>query len=94
MKNPFEKEDNSSLIIGMLIGSLAAGAATYLFMTKRGATIRGEVSKQLNTLLKKIKGGESATENVEDHSKDYLHKKHKAPKTDREDLLKHHILAE
>jgi len=36
MKNPFKKEDNSSILIsGLLIGAMFAGALTYLYIRKK-----------------------------------------------------------
>jgi hypothetical protein len=64
----------------------------YLLFTETGTRVRKDLTGHLNRILDALKGKEADTEPEEDHSMDYLHKKHKAPKTDREDLLKHHIL--
>lgn len=36
MKNPFEKEDNTGLIVMIAAGALVASALTYLFLTDSG----------------------------------------------------------
>jgi hypothetical protein len=92
MKNPFDKKYSSGLIAGIALGTVAAGAVAYLLFTETGTRVRKDLTGHLNRILDALKGKEADTEPEEDHSMDYLHKKHKAPKTDREDLLKHHIL--
>lgn len=92
MKNPFEKENHTSLIAGLIIGTAAAGTAAYLIFTGKGASIRQEISSSFDRIRNTLMG---ITEPEPDnHTMAYLHKPHKAPKTDREALLKHHILTE
>jgi len=90
MKNPFEKNDHKALIAGVIFGSVAAGAAAYLFLTKSGAAVRQEITGHFNRVLAAFTGGEQ--EPAEDHSWDYLQHPAKKPKTDREALLKHEII--
>lgn len=93
MNNPFEKKDNTALIISVAIGSIAAGAVTWLFMTERGSVVRDQISAQLDKLSDLFKT--KAVEEVEEeHVPNYAHRKPKAPKTDREALLRNEILHE
>lgn len=39
MKNPFEKETHSGLIVGLVIGSIVAAGLAYLFFTEQGEEI-------------------------------------------------------
>jgi hypothetical protein len=90
MKNPFEKNDHKVLIAGVIIGSVAAGAAAYLFLTRSGAAVREEIVGHFNRVLAAFSGSDD--QSAEDHAKDYLQHPVKKPKTDREALLKHEIL--
>jgi len=92
MKNPFEKNDHKVLIAGIAIGTVAAGAAAYLFLTETGSGIRKQLGGHLTRLKTAFMGGEQPAE--EPHPADYLKKPHKAPKTDREALKRHEILHE
>ena len=92
MKNPFEKNDHKVLIAGIIIGSVAAGAAAYLFLTETGTSVRGQLAGHFNRMRDAFLGNEPEPV-AEDHSTDYLKHKTKAPKTDREKLLKHEILS-
>lgn len=45
MKNPFEKEDNSNVLIAAaLVGAIAAGTITYLYLVKKGAAFRKKMN--------------------------------------------------
>ena len=46
MKNPFEKNDHRTLIAGVAIGAIAAGAVTYLFLSDTGAQLREQLIGQ------------------------------------------------
>lgn len=91
MKNPFEKKDNTVLIASIVIGAVAAAGVTYLLLTETGATVRDQLAKQVDRLRNLITGAE---EQREEPVVDYVNKRPKAPKTDREALLKHEIIAE
>ena len=93
MKNPFEKRDHTALIASVAIGSIAAGAATWLFTTERGAIVREQLAVQFEKLSNLFKST-SLEEVVEEHIPQYTHKRPKAPKTDREALLHNEILHE
>jgi len=80
MKNLFVKHDNTALIASLAIGSVAAGAAAYLFMTERGSNMRQSLMERLGFMR-----NEPISEN--DNHTDYLKKPHKQPKTDRDELM-------
>ena len=93
MKNPLVKQDNSLLFAGIAIGTLAAGAITYVLLSDNASGIRTFVTDQLSSLIDKISGSGKEEEEAEEHSShEYNHPKHKAPKTDREALLKDMII--
>ena len=82
MKNPFKKKDNTLLIAGIAIGAAAASLA-YLFLTESGTAVRQQLA------------GFFESEEDEDEEQDpqaYMHHPGKAPKTDREALLKNELL--
>ncbi|MEO3407590.1 YtxH domain-containing protein [Mucilaginibacter sp. CAU 1740] len=91
MKNPFEKNDHKVLIAGIVIGSLAAGAAAYLFLTETGKEVRGQLSGHFNRLRDTFLGHEPEAATA-DETPSYLQHKNKAPKTDREALKNNEIL--
>jgi gas vesicle protein len=90
MKNPFEKNDHKVLIAGIIIGSVAAGAAAYLFLTETGSSVRQEIAGHFGRIRDAFMGNEP--ELVVDHEPEYLQHPKKKAKTDREALLKHVIL--
>ena len=51
MKNPFEKEDNTDLIVGMAIGAAAGIALGWLFLTDKGAGYRKQVSEKFKEVV-------------------------------------------
>jgi len=83
MKNPFKKHDNTLLIAGIAIGAAAASLA-YLFLTESGSAVRKRVAGLL--------GHEDESDEDAPDPQAYLHHPVKAPKTDREALLKHEVL--
>lgn len=84
MKNPFKKHDNTLLIAGIAIGA-AAASLTYLFLTDSGSAVRKKLAGYL--------GYEQDNENEpQQDPQAYLHHPGKAPKTDRDALLKHDLL--
>jgi len=83
MKNPFKKKDNTLLIAGIAIGAAAASLA-YLFLTESGSAVRQQFAG--------LFGRERDELDEEQDPQAYMHHPGKAPKTDREALLKHEIL--
>lgn len=92
MKNPFIKEKHNGLIAGLIIGSAAAAAVTYLLVTEKGASLRQDLADSFARLHNTVFGGQQAEEAGTEPSHDYLEKPYKAPKTDREALLHNQIL--
>ncbi len=45
MKNPFEKEDHTGLIVGIAVGVAAGIGLGWLFLTDKGAQYRGQISR-------------------------------------------------
>lgn len=46
MKNPFEKEDHTGLIVGIGIGVAAGIGLGWLFLTDKGAQYRRQISRK------------------------------------------------
>ena len=46
MKNPFEKEDHTGLIIGLAIGVTAGIGLGWLYLTDKGAQYRRQISRK------------------------------------------------
>lgn len=90
MKNPFQKEDHTVLIAGLVIGAAAAGTAAYLFLTENGGEIRRTIGDKLLALRKVFMAEPEAHD---EHALDYMHPRMKQPKTDREALLHHEIIS-
>lgn len=90
MKNPFVKQDNSVMVVSIALGSVAAGAAAYLFLTEKGAGIRNQMTDKLGWLGKLFAKNEQANE----HDTSYLEKPRKAPKTNKNELLHHEVINE
>ncbi|WP_448697523.1 hypothetical protein ACFGVR_12625 [Mucilaginibacter sp. AW1-3] len=90
MKNPFVKQNNGAVAISIALGSVAAGAAAYLFLTERGTGIRGQLAEQFGRLSNLF----SKSEPADEHPATYLEKPHKTPKTDRNELLHHKAIQE
>ncbi len=44
MKNPFEKEDHTGLIVGIAVGVTAGIGLGWLFLTDKGAQYRGQLT--------------------------------------------------
>lgn len=82
MKKLFAKHDNTALIASLAIGSVAAGAAAYLFMTEKGSQMR-------QSLMERFGFMRSEPVNDDSHT-DYTKKPHKQPKTDRDELIESH----
>jgi hypothetical protein len=52
MKNLFEKDNTNTVIALSLLGSIAAAAAVYLYLTKSGAAVRGNAKKKVKAKIK------------------------------------------
>lgn len=50
MKNPFAKNENPALAIGIALGTLSAGAAAYLLFTRSGTQARSWIGSRFETL--------------------------------------------
>jgi len=46
MKNPFEKEDHTELIVGIAVGVTAGIGLGWLFLTEKGGQYRGHITKK------------------------------------------------
>lgn len=57
MKNPFVKKDKTLLITAIAVGAVAAGAATYLYLTDSGASFRGNLKKKAKKAAKDVAAG-------------------------------------
>ena len=82
MKNPFKKKNNTLLIAGIAIGAAAASLA-YLFLTESGTVVRQQLAGYF---------GQDESDDEEQDPQAYMRHPGKAPKTDREALLKHELL--
>jgi gas vesicle protein len=51
MKNPFEKEDHTGLIIGLAVGAAAGIGLGWLFLTDKGAQYREQLTKKVKDLV-------------------------------------------
>ena len=83
MKNPFKKKNNTLLIAGIAIGAAAASLA-YLFLTESGTAVRQQLAGYF--------GKDEADNSEAEDPQAYMHHPGKAPKTDREALLKNELL--
>ena len=54
MKNPFEKDDHSGLIIAVAAGALVAGVLTYLFLTDSGHDVIRSVKHKFKDEAKEL----------------------------------------
>lgn len=76
MKNPFEKNNHTTLIVAAAIVSVAAGAVAFLFLTERGNDARKSLKKKIKSIAKdaaveaihkKTKISKKAVKAVADH---------------------------
>jgi len=76
MKNPFEKDNHTTLIVAAAILTVAAGAAAFLFLTDKGEDTRRSFKKQIKKIAKnaaveavhkKTKVSKKALKAVADH---------------------------
>lgn len=54
MKNPFVKEDNTGILVAAAIGTVAAGALAYLYLTESGNKICTSIKQQLKSKAKDL----------------------------------------
>ena len=47
MKNPFEKEDHTGLIVGLAVGVAAGIGLGWLYLTDNGAQYRRQISRRV-----------------------------------------------
>jgi len=57
MKNPLAKQNNSSMIAAILIGSIAAGTIAYLYLTESGDHLLGDMKKKFKETAKDVASG-------------------------------------
>ena len=57
MKNPFQNEDNTGLIVAFAIGAVTVGALTYLFLTESGSEVIRSVKHKLKDEGKELASG-------------------------------------
>ncbi|RKR80439.1 hypothetical protein BDD43_0546 [Mucilaginibacter gracilis] len=51
MKNPFEKDDHTGLIVGIAIGVTAGITLGWLFLTKKGAEYREQITNRFKEVI-------------------------------------------
>ena len=52
MKNPFEKEDHTGLIIGLAVGVTAGIGLGWLYLTDKGAQYRRQISRKFKEAVR------------------------------------------
>ena len=57
MKNPFEKEKNTGLIGGLLIGGVVAAGLAYLFLTEDGERVLESIKHKVKDMAKDLAAG-------------------------------------
>ena len=57
MKNPFERENNTGLIVAVAVGAVAAGALAYLFLTDSGSEVMRSVKHRVKDRAKDLASG-------------------------------------
>ncbi len=92
MTSPFRKRKYTTLGAGLVLGTVAAGVAGYLFYSKNKPEVRNMLAGKIDQLRLKFFPQQQPAE-ADNHTSDYMEHHHtKAPKTDREKLLKGEIL--
>lgn len=51
MKNPFEKDDHTGLIVGIAVGVTAGIGLGWLFLTDKGAQYRRQISRKVKEAI-------------------------------------------
>lgn len=57
MKNPFQKEDHTGLIVGIAVGITAGIGLGYLFLTDKGAQYRRQISRTIKETVSDTAAG-------------------------------------
>jgi len=52
MRNPFKKDNHTALIGAIVIGTVAAGAIAFLFLTEIGNDTRKSLKKKIKSIAK------------------------------------------
>ena len=52
MKNPFEKEDHTGLIIGLAVGVTAGIGLGWLYLTDKGVQYRRQISRKFKEAVR------------------------------------------
>ena len=52
MKNPFNKEDHTKLVVAIAIAGLTAGAIAFLYLTDKGKDARKGLRKKIKSIAK------------------------------------------
>jgi gas vesicle protein len=52
MRNPFKKDNHTALIGAIVIGTVAAGAIAFLFLTELGDDTRKSLKKKIKSIAK------------------------------------------
>ena len=84
-------DNNKTWIATILLGAVAAGAASYLLLTDEGSALRGKLLSQYHK-IKDSAFGVAQEQPGAAQQPGYLKHKQKAPKTDREALQHGEIL--
>jgi len=87
MRNPLQRNNHTLLVTGIAVGTVAIGAAAYLFLSESGEQFRGRLTSHLDNWF-----GRKEKKSPEHATPAYLQHKGAQPKTDREQLQHGDIL--
>ena len=54
MKNPFEKQDHTGVILAAAVGAALTGALAYLFLTESGSEVLNSIKHKLKDDAKEL----------------------------------------
>jgi HJR/Mrr/RecB family endonuclease len=57
MRNPFESQHKTAIAVSLAAGTLAAGAAAYLYFTESGSHFRGGITRKIKDAGKDLIAG-------------------------------------